>query len=72
MPLRVAALPAAALSTTFLLTSVIDQRRSLISAPLKISTVTVLAQRVFPVGRRFVIFSGSSSVVGQRGITQGK
>jgi hypothetical protein len=39
MPLRAAALPAAALSTTFLLTSEIDQRRSIISDPQKISTV---------------------------------
>ena len=39
MPQRAAALPTAALSTTFLLTSVIDQRRSIISEPRKISTV---------------------------------
>ena len=45
MPLRAAALPAAALSTTFLLTSVIDQRGSLISDPRKISTVPFIQLR---------------------------
>jgi len=41
MLLRATALPAAALSTTFLLTSVIDQRGSLIFDPRKISTVPI-------------------------------
>ena len=46
MLLWAAALPAAALSTTFLLTSVIDQRGSLISDPRKIlpQTLSVVAE----------------------------
>ena len=65
MPLRAAALPAAALSTTFLLTSVIDQRRSIISDPQKISTVPLKLEYKFPWLRLglngYVLFNCASS-----------